>query len=92
MIWKRVKNFLTIPPDIREEFYSSCLRKNKTSFVIVGMIIYLTEIFNVVRVIFMSKSGLTSHNNRVYFGMYCVLLAVATIYLYLQHLFRSLLL
>lgn len=89
MIWKRVKNFLTIPPDIREEFYSSCLRKNKTSFVIVGMIIYLTEIFNVVRVIFMSKSGLTSHNNRVYFGMYCVLLAVATIYLYLQHLFRN---
>ena len=89
MIWKRVVNFLTVPSDIREEFYSSCLRKNKTSLLIISIMIYLIEAFNVIRVLFMSRSGLSSLNNRLYFYMYCILMGVTTVYLFLQRLFSN---
>ncbi len=89
MIWKQVVNFLTVPADIREEFYSSCLRKNKTSLLIASILIYPIEVFNIIRVIFMSRSGLSSLNNRLYFYMYCLLIGVTTLYLILQWKFSS---
>lgn len=89
MIWKGIISFLTVPSDIREEFYSSCLRKNKTALLIVSIIVYVTEVFTIFRVVFMSRSGLASFNNRMYFYMYIALMVIATVYLILQHLFRD---
>ncbi len=89
MICKRIQNFLKIPPDIREEYYENCLRRNKTTLFVVSMIIYVVETFNIVRVLFMSPSGLATLNNRIYFGLYCSLIALATAHLIFQHLFRN---
>ena len=89
MIGERVWNFLTIPRNIEQEFYSSSLRKNKTSLAIVSVIIYITEIFNIFRVLFMSRSGLSSFNNRLYFYMYLMLMVITSVYLTLQHLSRE---
>ena len=89
MIGERVWNFLTIPRNIEQEFYSSSLRKNKTSLAIVSVIIYITEIFNIFRVLFMSRSGLSSFNNRMYFYMYLMLMVITSVYLTLQHLSRE---
>ena len=32
MIWKQIQNFFMVPPDIKEAYDESCLRRNKTTF------------------------------------------------------------
>ena len=51
---------------------------------IIGM-----ELFNIARVLFWSKSGLGTLNNRIYFGLYCLLLVVSVLYLLLCGLLRQ---
>lgn len=89
MIWKQIQNFFMVPPDIKEAYDESCLRRNKTTFFVVSLIIYVVEAFNIIRVLFMSPSGLTTLNNWIYFYLYCSLVALATAYLVFQHLFRN---
>ena len=61
----------------------------KQLFFVVSLIIYVVEAFNIIRVLFMSPSGLTTLNNWIYFYLYCSLVALATAYLVFQHLFRN---
>ena len=52
---------------------------------------FFMELFNIARVLFWSRSGLDSVNNRIYFGLYCALLLSAALYLLLDRLFGSVL-
>lgn len=80
---------LQIPDDIRREFLHESVRKNNFSLRIVCVIIFAVEIFNVVRVVFLSQSGLGTRNNRIYFSMYCILILLAVLWLVLRHLLQQ---
>ena len=51
--------------------------------------IFGMELYNIVRVVFWSPSGLATGNNRIYFGMYCTLLLAAVAYLLLCRFTRT---
>lgn len=72
---------LEIPPSIRREFLEEAVRKNHCALQIFCAIIFAAELFNIVRVVFWSRSGLGTWNNRIYFSMYCILILVAAAWL-----------
>lgn len=72
---------LQIPSYIRQEFLQESVRKNDFSLRIICAIIFAVEIFNIARVVFWSRSGLRTQNNRIYFAMYCILILLAVLWL-----------
>lgn len=76
---------LQIPDYIRQEFMQEAVRKNNFSMKIICVIIFAAELFNIVRVVFWSKSGLGTRNNQIYFTMYCILLLLAVLWLVLRN-------
>lgn len=77
---ERVKQIFYIPPHIRPAFQENMLNTNRVSLIVICMIIFVVELFNIVRVLFWSASGLQTLNNRIYFVMYCLLLLVPVLY------------
>lgn len=86
---KKVFGFLTIPSDVRGAFLSESIQKNHFSLWVICVIIFGAELYNIARVLLWSQAGLGTLNNRIYFGMYCALLAVGVLTLVLQRLLRS---
>lgn len=76
----KLLNVLRVPADIRTEFWQESLQKNKFSLFVVSIIVFIVEPFNMARVLFWSKSGLGTVNNRIYFTMYCILLSMAVLW------------
>ena len=76
--------FVRVPPMVRQEFMQEAVQKNYLSLLVICMIVFGTELYNIARVLFWSKSGLGTVNNRIYFGMYCVLVIIAGLWLLLQ--------
>ena len=85
----KLTEFLTIPSDIQTMYWQDTLKRNRFSLRVICIIIFGTELFNIVRVLFWSKSGLGTLNNRIYFGLYCALIAAAVLCLLLQHLLHK---
>ncbi len=79
---------LRIPAYIRQEYLQESVRKNDFSLKIICVIIFASEFFNIARVLFWSKSGLASQNNRIYFSMYCILILLAALWLALRRPLR----
>ena len=75
---------LRIPDYIGQEFVQEAVRKNNFSLSIICFIIFVTELFNIARVLFWSKSGLGTWNNQIYFLMYCSLIFLAVLWLALR--------
>lgn len=84
----RLKRIFQIPPEIREDFWQDTLKRNRLSLLVICIMIFGMELFNMFRVLFRSASGLGTLNNRIYFTMYLLLWLSAAIYLLLQRLFR----
>ncbi len=82
----KLLNSLRLPADIREEYWQETLTKNDFSLQVICVIIFGVELYNLVRVIFLSPSGLGTRNNRIYFGLYCTLLALAALWLLARHM------
>ena len=89
LMGKRIRQFFVIPPEIRPDFWQESLRKNRVSLLVICIMIFGMESYNIARVLLWSQSGLGTLNNRIYFGMYCALLLSAALYLLLRHLFRN---
>ena len=66
---KKLRKFFVVLDEIREEFWQSTLRKNSLSLLVMCIMIVGMEAFNFFRVLFWSRSGLGSLNNRIYCGM-----------------------
>lgn len=81
---KRLLNYLRVPADMREEYWQDALRKNNISLLVICVIIFVVELYNIARVLFWSPSGLSTRNNRIYFGMYCALLAIGALWTLLR--------
>ena len=77
-------DFLRIPVHLRQEFLREAVQKNNFSLLIICVIIFLWESYNIIRVLLISQAGLSTLNNRIYFGMYCTLLAVAVAWLVIR--------
>lgn len=73
---------------IQQEFLQESVRKNNISMQIICGIIFPVELFNIVRVVFWSRSGLGTQNNRIYFSMYCLLLLIGVLWLVLRRPLR----
>lgn len=84
----RLKRIFQIPPEIQAEFWQDTLRRNHLSLLVICIMIFGMEMFNMLRVLFWSESGLGTVNNRIYFTMYFLLWMAAAIYLFLRWLLR----
>ena len=77
-----------IQTQVQPEFWHTALQRNRLFLIVICVMIFGMELFNIVQVLFWSKSGLSMLNNHIYFGPYCALLAVAVVYLLLSVRFR----
>ena len=85
----KIRDFLRIPPEILPAFRQDTLQKNRLSLLVIAAMIFGMEVYNIVRVLVWSPSGLGTLNNRIYFGMYCALILCAGAYLLLRWLLRD---
>ena len=85
---KKLQKFFTIPYEIQNDFWHHTLKKNTASLSVVSLMIIGMETYNIFRVLFLSRSGLSSVNNRIYFGMYSVLFLSAILFLFLERASR----
>ncbi len=67
--WNKI---IHLPEEIKTTYLENAVRKNIAILWVLGPLIILTQIFNILRVLFTSV-GLSTWNNRFYFGMYCLL-------------------
>lgn len=81
--------FLRIPASIRSDFLNDSVRKNDISLLVICLVVAASELYNIARVLLWSKSKLGTLNNRIYFGMYCTLLAIVVIWLLLRKPLRK---
>ena len=85
----KLRTFLTVPSDLKEDFRRSSVQRNRLSMLVICIMIFGMELYNICRVLFMSSSGLGTLNNRIYFAFYCSLLLAAALYLVLAHVMRG---
>ena len=77
------------PDEFREEFDNELARKNiNISLVLVPFIIFF-EIFNIIRVLFISSAGLATANNRSYFYLYVFLLVLSVLELIISLIYKN---
>ena len=88
-MWQGFLSFFRIPPEIREGFWQDALQKNRLSLLVICIMIFGMEPYNMARVLLWSSSGLGTLNNRIYFGMYLALWLAAALHLVLRHLLRG---
>ena len=86
---KHLQDFFTIPSEIMPEFWKDTLQRNRLSLLVICIMIFGMELYNIARVLLWSRSGLATLNNRIYFGLYCALLLSAALYLLLSRLLQK---
>ena len=84
----QLKQFFRIPTEIQAEFWQDTLRRNRLSLLVICIMIFGMELFNMLRVLLWSASGLSTVNNRIYFTLYFLLWMAAAVYLLLRWLLR----
>ena len=85
----KLAEFFRVPREIRRDFWQDTLQHNRLSLLVICIMIFGMELFNMARVLVFSNSGLSTQNNRIYFGMYCMLFLVAALYLVLHRVLRK---
>ncbi len=78
-----------LPENIREDYLDYAVRKNRAVMSVLGVLILGMQLFNICRVLWFSPSGLDTRNNRLYFGMYCLLFFGSALFFILQSLLRG---
>lgn len=79
-----IKDLLLLSGDMKESYQLDSFRKNHYAMNTIAVLIFVFELFNIARVLFFSRSGLSTLNNRIYFSMYCVLIGIAAAELVLE--------
>ena len=75
---------LRIPPYLKAAYLQRAVNRNSGAVLALAILGIAAELFNLMRVLFFSASGLHSVNNRIYFGFYLFMLVLATSVLILQ--------
>ncbi|HIQ99873.1 MAG TPA: GGDEF domain-containing protein [Candidatus Scybalocola faecavium] len=76
-----IKDILIPPKNVRKEYWNRVVISNHKILMILVVLTMAIQIFNIFRVIFWSRSGLGTVNNRIYFVLYCIMLGGCGIYL-----------
>ena len=85
---KAILDFFIITPEVKPEFLAAAQRHNRLSLLVICVMIFGMELFNMARVLFWSASRLGTLNNRIYFAFYSSLFLAAALYLLLAWLLR----
>ena len=85
----KLRGFFAIPGEVLPEFWQSVCQHNRLSMLVICVMIFGMELFNMARVLFWSSSGLGTLNNRIYFTLYASLFLAAAVYLLLVFLLRG---
>ena len=72
-----IRAILSVPGPLRAAYREAAVRHNRLSLLIINLMILGMELFNMLRVLLWSASGLGTWNNRVYFAFYAALCAAA---------------
>ena len=80
-----VSSFFVIPSAVLPEFWQTAHRRNRISLLVICIMIFGMELFNMARVLFWSSSGLGTLNNRIYFGLYLSLFIAAALCIILSY-------
>lgn len=59
-----------IPARLEQDFLEEAVRVNGVVMTAVSFFAVAVEFFNIMRVLFLSRSGLQTLNNRIYFSFY----------------------
>ena len=70
---EQLRQFFRIPCEVKDAFWEDAVRKNRVTLLLVSIMIFGMELFNMGRVLFMTESRLGTANNRRYFFMYLTL-------------------
>ncbi len=84
-----LKQWMSFPPELEQDFQQDAVKKNSVTLLLLAAAMLPVEAFNIGRVLFFSKSGLTTWNNRFYFIMYLLLLGAALALLVIHRIFRG---
>ena len=76
---EKVRDFFVIPREILPEFWETALSRNRVSLLVICIMIFGMELFNMARVLLWSNAGLGTLNNRIYFGFYLSLFLAAAV-------------
>ena len=77
-----------IPARLEQDFLEEAVRVNGVVMTAVSFFAVAVEFFNIMRVLFLSRSGLQTLNNRIYFSFYLFLFAVCMGYLMADRLLK----
>ena len=75
-------NTFRIAEEDKEKYIEEAFRNNRFLCMVAAVFCIAIEAFNTVRVLFLSNSGLSTLNNRIYFGFYVFLLAASVLYFF----------
>ena len=81
---QRIRDFFTISPQTLPEFWRVSHQRNRVSLLVICIMIFGMELFNMARVLFWTTSGLGTLNNQIYFSLYASLFISAAVYLLLN--------
>ncbi len=76
--------FRSVPEEIKEDYRREVIRSNGAVLSVLSVLAICAELFNIARVLFFSKSGLGTQNNRIYFTFYLVLLTASVLFLIIK--------
>lgn len=79
-----IRKLFLLTDDVQKNFAEDSIKKNHYSLNVIAALIMIFELFNITRVLFFSRSGLGTLNNRIYFGMYCVLILIGILGILLE--------
>ena len=77
-----------IPARLEQDFLEEAVRVNGVVMTAVSFFAVAAEFFNMMRVVFLSRSGLQTLNNRIYFSFYLFLFMVCLGYLLADRLLK----
>lgn len=78
-----------ISQEIQKKFMEKAVRSNRFLMNRIGVFVIGIELFNIVRVLFLSESGLGTLNNRIYFGFYFFLFILMLFFICLDRLLKK---
>ena len=81
----KIKSFFVLPTEALPEFWQTAYLRNRVSMLVICIMIFGMELFNMARVLFWTSSGLGTLNNRIYFGLYLSLFAAAAVSVILSY-------
>ena len=78
---KNIRSILFFPKELKNQFFEISIQKNHFVLLVLAIAGVLIQGFNIIRVLMLTDSKLSTFNNRVYFGFYISLFIICILYI-----------